>query len=63
MLAFALADFLLYVRTLVLGGPGPVVIPVAQKAALLLLMAWMLAVAVRAPRSSSGDATETRSPP
>jgi hypothetical protein len=63
MFGFALASFLLYVRTLVLGGPGPVVIPVAQKAALLLLMAWLLAVALRAPRLGSGDATETRRPP
>jgi hypothetical protein len=63
MLAFALADFVLYVRTWMRGGPGPLALPVTQKIALLLLVAWMLAVALRAPRSSSGDATETPSAP
>jgi hypothetical protein len=39
------------------GGPGPLVLPAAQKCALLLLLAWMLAVAARV---RSRDATETR---
>jgi hypothetical protein len=57
MLGFALVDFGLYVRTLWVGGPGPLVLPVAQKCALLLLLAWMLAVAARV---RSRDASETR---
>jgi hypothetical protein len=48
MLAFALLDFALYTRTMVYGGPGPVLLPIAQKLALLLLLAWMLVVAWRA---------------
>jgi hypothetical protein len=56
MLAFALGDFALYVRTMMVGGPGPLVLPVAQKCALLLLLAWMVAVAARVHRR---DATET----
>jgi hypothetical protein len=58
MLAFALVDFALYVRTWLAGGPGPLVLPVAQKCALLLLLAWMVSVAVRV---RSRDATETPS--
>jgi hypothetical protein len=60
MLVFALLDFALYVRTMLRGGPGPMVLPVAQKCALLLLLAWMLAVAARV---RARDATETSSPP
>jgi hypothetical protein len=54
-LAFAMLDFLLYARTLSLGalgglgGPGPMLLPAIQKVAVLLLLAWMAAVAVRAP--------------
>jgi hypothetical protein len=47
MLAAAVGDFALYVHTLLTGGPGPPVLPAAQKIALLLLLAWMLAVALR----------------
>ena len=50
MLIFALADFVLYTRTMIHGGPGPLVLPVAQKLALLLLLAWMMVVAWKAPR-------------
>jgi hypothetical protein len=52
MLIFALVDFALYVRTMLFGGPGPLVLPVAQKVALILLVAWMLVVAWRAPRAN-----------
>lgn len=48
MLVFAVLDFLLYVRTIASGGPGPILLPAIQKVALLLLLAWMAAVAVRA---------------
>jgi hypothetical protein len=48
MLACALVDFALYTRTMVYGGPGPVLLPIAQKLALLLLLAWMLLAAWRA---------------
>jgi hypothetical protein len=47
-LTFALADFVLYIRTMLYGGPGPLVLPVAQKFALILLLAWMGVVAWRA---------------
>jgi len=56
MLAFALVDFALYVQTWLAGGPGPLVVPAAQKCALLLFLAWMVAVAARV---RSRDATET----
>jgi hypothetical protein len=49
MLLFAIADFVLYVHTMLHGGPGPVILPGAQKIALMLLLAWMLVVAARAP--------------
>jgi hypothetical protein len=45
MLLFALLDFALYVRTMTHGGPGPLLLPAAQKLALLLLLAWMSLVA------------------
>ena len=45
MVTFAIADFILYVHTMLHGGPGPVILPLAQKVALLLLLAWMLVVA------------------
>lgn len=48
MLAFALVDFALYADTLAHGGPGSTLLPVAQKIALVLLVAWMLLVAARA---------------
>lgn len=51
MLVFALADFVLYTRTWMHGGPGPLVLPVAQKLALVLLLAWMVAVAWKSPRT------------
>jgi hypothetical protein len=51
MLVFALLDFVLYARTMIRGGPGPLVLPVAQKLALLLLLAWMIVVAWKAPRA------------
>jgi hypothetical protein len=49
MVLFAIADFVLYVHTMLHGGPGPIVLPAAQKVALLLLLAWMLVVAAGAP--------------
>lgn len=49
MVLFAIVDFVLYVHTMLHGGPGPLFLPVAQKMALLLLLAWMLVVAARAP--------------
>jgi hypothetical protein len=48
MLVFAMFDFILYVRTMALGGPGPILLPAAQKVAVVLLLAWMSVVAVRA---------------
>jgi hypothetical protein len=51
MLALALVDFVLYTRTMVYGGPGPILLPLAQKLALLLLLGWMVVVAWRAERS------------
>lgn len=48
MLAFSLVDFALYTRTMLYGGPGPILLPIAQKLALLLLLAWMVVVARRA---------------
>jgi hypothetical protein len=59
MVAFAIVDFVLYVHTMLHGGPGPLVLPVAQKLALLLLLSWMLVVAAAAPR----DVTETPAVP
>jgi hypothetical protein len=53
MLGACSVDFALYVRTLLTGGPGPPVIPVVQKVALLLLLAWMLAVAARSRYSAA----------
>jgi hypothetical protein len=50
MVLFAILDFVLYVHTMLHGGTGPLVLPVAQKLALVLLLAWMLVVAARAPR-------------
>jgi hypothetical protein len=47
MLAVAIADFALYVDTILHGGPGSRAIPAAQKVALLLLLAWMTLVAAR----------------
>lgn len=58
MVLFAIVDFVLYVHTMLHGGPGPLVLPVAQKLALLLLLGWMLAVAALADRDER-DATET----
>ncbi len=49
MVLFAIVDFVLYVHIMLHGGPGPLFLPVAQKLALLLLLAWMLVVAARAP--------------
>ncbi len=49
MVLFAIVDFALYVDTMLHGGPGPLFLPVAQKLALMLLLAWMLVVAARAP--------------
>jgi hypothetical protein len=48
MLVFALLDFALYVYTMVRGGPGPMLLPAAQKVAVVLLLAWMALVAMRA---------------
>ena len=50
MLAFALLDFALYVRTMTHGGPGPLLLPAAQKVAVVLLLGWMTLVATRASR-------------
>jgi hypothetical protein len=47
MLVFALGDFALYVETMLRGGPGPTLLPVAQKVAVLLLLGWMVSVASR----------------
>ena len=49
-LAVAAVDFALYLRTMLRGGPGPIVLPVAQKVALLLLLGWMVVVARKAQR-------------
>jgi hypothetical protein len=48
MLLFAVADFVLYAHTMLCGGPGPILLPIAQKLALLLLLAWIVVVAQRA---------------
>ena len=53
MVLFAILDFVLYVHTMLHGGPGPLVLPVAQKLALLLLLAWMLVVAALGSRDVS----------
>jgi hypothetical protein len=56
MLAASVADFVLYARHLLAGGgPGPLVLPAAQKVALLLLLAWMLAVAARSRYSAAAE--------
>jgi len=44
-LVFALVDYVLHMRVMRYGGPGPMVLPLAQKLAVLLLMAWMMVVA------------------
>ena len=49
-LAISAVDFALYVQTMRAAGPGPTLLPVAQKVALLLLLAWMLTVAWRTGR-------------
>ena len=46
----SLLDAVLYARTMIRGGPGPTLLPVAQKVALLLLLAWMTTVALRVRR-------------
>jgi hypothetical protein len=58
MLGFAILDFVLYAWTMAHGGPGPLLLPVAQKCALLLLLAWMLVVA----RLGLARATQPRPP-
>jgi hypothetical protein len=45
VLATSAVDFALYVRTFAGGGPGPLALPAIQKVALMLLLAWMVAVA------------------
>jgi len=47
MLVFAIADFVLYVWTVVSHGPGTIVLPAVQKVALGLLLGWMVTVAMR----------------
>jgi len=62
MVLFAITDFVLYVHTMLHGGPGPLVLPAAQKLALLLLLAWMLVVAAARPAAAgktARDAGET----
>lgn len=59
MVLFAILDFVLYVHTMLHGGPGPVVLPAAQKVALLLLLAWMLVVGAE----TKSDVTETQPVP
>lgn len=59
-LATAVVDFALYVRTMRSGGPGPTLLPVAQKLALILLLAWMLAVAWKAGRRPDRGPPSTR---
>ena len=51
MMAFALADFALYTRTMLYGGPGPILLPIAQKLAVLLLLVWMTVVAWKSSRA------------
>jgi hypothetical protein len=51
MLVFALSDFVLYTRTMLVGGPGPLLMPASQKIALLLLLAWMIVVASKTPQA------------
>lgn len=59
MVLFAVADFVLYVHTMLHGGPGPLLLPAAQKVALLLLLAWMLVVGAE----TKSDASETQAVP
>jgi hypothetical protein len=61
MLGFAILDFVLYAWTMAHGGPGPLVLPAAQKCALLLLLLWMLAVA-RLGLARATRATRARQP-
>lgn len=48
MLAFALADFALYAWHFLTHTPGSILGPALQKVALVLLLAWMVLVALRA---------------
>lgn len=48
VLATSSVDFALYLRTMHGRGPGPILLPIAQKVAVLLLMAWMGVVAAKA---------------
>jgi hypothetical protein len=48
MLAFALADFALYAWHFLTHTPGTILGPALQKVALVLLLAWMVLVALRA---------------
>lgn len=48
VLVLSSLDFALYARTMHGGGPGPILLPIAQKIALLLLLAWMGVVAAKA---------------
>ena len=57
LLAVAAGDFVLYLGTLVFGGPGPVLIPAAEKVALVLLLAWMARVAVAGRREGGTEAS------
>ena len=53
LLVVAFADFVLYLGTFVLGGPGPLALPAAQKIALMLLLAWMASVALGSRRTGA----------
>lgn len=50
-LVVAIGAFVLYVHELVAGGPPRVAVPTLEHVAALLLLAWMLAVAVRPSRN------------
>ncbi len=52
MLVFATVDFTLYVAHLIAHVEGTALVASVQKIALMLLLAWMVVVAVRAPRAA-----------
>jgi hypothetical protein len=53
MLVFALLDFVLYASHLIAHTEGTPVVPAIQKVALILLLAWMVALAIRVARRPS----------
>ena len=63
MLAFALADFGLYAWHFLGHTPGSILGPALEKVALVLLLAWMVLVALRAAGLGPSDPVETSRPP